>query len=474
MIEVPIAAQSIERYRSIAGDAVVELGLAAAAESRKRLEGQVVWNVSSTAHGGGVAEMLHTLLPYVRGLGIDIRWLVIEAPPEFFQITKRLHHALHGEDGDGGSLGDEARAVYDSAMRANAAELSGLVRFGDIVLLHDPQTAGLAPELLRAGAAVIWRCHVGADEANDRTAEGWSFLEPYLCDVPSTVFSRKQYVPGFCDTGKSTIIPPAIDPFSPKNQGLDDPTVRAILVHTGIVEGPIDHAQPVFTRSDGSPGRVDRQADITRLGRAPHWDTPLVIQVGRWDPLKDPLGVIDGFAALLDEQKAGAAELVLAGPNVTAIADDPEAGRVLDRVIERWRALPHGHRGRIHLACLPMADDEENAAIVNALQRHAAIVVQKSIKEGFGLTVTEAMWKARPVVASAVGGIQDQIEDGVSGLLLSDPRNLGEFAGMLQRLLARPDLGNQLGDTARERVRAHFLGLRQLLQYGDLLERLRA
>jgi trehalose synthase len=183
---------------------------------------------------------------------------------------------------------------------------------------------------------------------------------------------------------------------------------------------------------------------------------------------------MNGFAQLLDDNRAGDADLILAGPNVTAVVDDPEGAETLDRILEAWRRLPHGHRGRIHLASLPMADSEENAAIVNALQRHAAIVVQKSLEEGFGLTVTEAMWKARPVVGSAVGGIQEQIEDGVSGLLLHDPEDLAAFGDLLQRLLGNVEQAKKLGEAARERVRREYLGLRQLLQHADLLERLDA
>jgi trehalose synthase len=213
---------------------------------------------------------------------------------------------------------------------------------------------------------------------------------------------------------------------------------------------------------------------VVRLGRAPAWEKPLVVQVSRWDPLKDPVGVMNGFAGLLENNRARDADLVLAGPNVTAVVDDPEGAATLDQIIERWRDLPDAVRGRIHLASLPMTDSEENAAIVNALQCHAAVVVQKSIEEGFGLTVTEAMWKARPVIGSAVGGIQEQIEDGVSGLLLKDPEDLDEFGGLMQRLLEDRDYAKKLGDAARERVRTQYLGLRQLLQHADLIERLDA
>jgi trehalose synthase len=267
------------------------------------------------------------------------------------------------------------------------------------------------------------------------------------------------------------IVPPSIDPFSPKNQEMSEETVRSILVNTGIIEAP-DGAPPVFTRQDGSPGRVDRHADMVRSGRAPAWDAPLIVQVSRWDPLKDPVGVMKGFVRLLERPFHTNAELVLAGPNVSAVSDDPEGKGTLDSVEAAWRKLPHGYRDRVHLACLPMTDDEENAAIVNALQRHATIIVQKSLKEGFGLTVTEAMWKARPVVATAVGGIRDQIKDGVSGLLLGNPKDADEFASALERLLKDKGLRTKLGNNARERVREHFLATRHLLQYGDLLERL--
>ena len=166
---------------------------------------------------------------------------------------------------------------------------------------------------------------------------------------------------------------------------------------------------------------MDRGADILRLGRAPGAETPLVVQVSRWDRLKDHLGVMQGFVRL-EEAEAAGAHLVLAGPSVTGVADDPEGPAVLAELAAAWRALPHASRRRVQIASLPMVDPGENAAIVNALQRHAAVIVQKSLQEGFGLTVTEAMWKGRPVVASAVGGIVDQIDDGRDGSSSTTPR----------------------------------------------------
>ncbi len=469
--EVPIASQSIDRLIPLVGEEPVARLKAKADAARGALEGRRLWNVNSTALGGGVAEMLHSLMPYVRGLGFDARWAVIEGNDDFFRLTKRLHHALHGSRGDGSDLGDSERAVYEAVAQENAARLGEVVKPGDLVLLHDPQTAGMAPHLMALGAIVIWRCHVGNDKPGPNVDLGWDFLAPYLEKVPVNIFTREQYIPDCCDHGRSVIVPPSIDPFSPKNQEMSEETARAILDKARIVDAPSE-AAPVFTRQDGSVGRVDRQAEIVRSGRAPAWDTPLIVQVSRWDPLKDPVGVMQGFVRLLERGFETNAELVLAGPNVAAVSDDPEGKGTLDEVEAAWRELPEGYRSRVHLACLPMEDGEENAAIVNALQRHATIIVQKSLKEGFGLTVTEAMWKARPVVGSAVGGIPDQIEDGVSGLLLSDPEDADEFASALERLLGDEELRAKLGDKARERVRERFLATRHLLQYAELLERL--
>jgi trehalose synthase len=186
--------------------------------------------------------------------------------------------------------------------------------------------------------------------------------------------------------------------------------------------------------------------------------------------MKDMAGVMQGFARHVDP--ALGAHLVLAGPTVTGVADDPEAAAVYNDCVLRWRELPHAIRGRVHLACLPMADPDENAAITNALQRHASVVVQKSLAEGFGLTVAEAMWKSRPIVASAVGGIRDQITSGEHGLLVEDPRDLRSFGGAVERLLREPEEAARLGAHARARALAEFLGDRHLEQYAELFARL--
>ncbi|MGE6758281.1 glycosyltransferase [Corallococcus interemptor] len=471
--EVHVQASSLAPFQAVLPGPEWEALQASALQARDRMVGRTFWNVNSTARGGGVAELLPRLLAYARGAGVDTRWMVIEGTPAFFHVTKRLHHALHGSQGDGSPLGPAERACYDEVLRDNAEELLVLVRPGDVVLLHDPQTAGLAPALAAAGARVVWRCHVGCDTPDEEVARAWRFLEPGLTAARLAVFSLAAYVPPML-ADRSVVIPPSIDIFAVKNQPMAPEVARSILGHTGLLALPPDAPEPLFTRADGVPARVSRGADIVRLGSAPAPGSPLVVQVSRWDPLKDPVGVLRGFALLLRESPGLCAELVLAGPSVLSVADDPEAAATLETVIAAWREQPHYLRQRVHLACLPMADPEENAAIVNALQRHAAVVVQKSLREGFGLTVTEAMWKARPVVASAVGGLQDQVRHEVDGLLVRDPGDPAEFAAAVRRLLDDPVLAARLGTQAREHVRTRFIAPRHLSDFVDLLEQLDA
>jgi trehalose synthase len=466
---VDIAPRDPLRFEEVITEAQAEQLRRTIEGGRELFGGRVVWNVNSTAAGGGVAELLHSLIAYARGGGVDARWVVIEGDADFFRVTKRIHNNLHGSAGDGGALGEEERLIYERVTSANAGELAELVRPGDLVIAHDPQTAGLVQPLLDAGARVVWRCHVGLDTPNDLARDAWRFLLPYVEPAEVYVFSRRGFVWEDLDTAKIAIIAPSIDPFAPKNQPLAPDAVRAILRAAQLVEDR-EEGNPVFERQDGTPGRVDRHAGLTEDERV-RADTPLVVQVSRWDRLKDPLGVIDGFArhvAPLCE-----AHLMLAGPDVLAVADDPEGAEVLQEATDRWQSLEPDVRRRVHLARLPMDDAEENAAIVNALQRRANVIIQKSLAEGFGLTVAEAMWKGRPVVASRVGGIQDQIADGETGFLV-DPQDLEAYGDVVVRLISDPELAERIGREAQERVRSEFLGTRHLAQYLELFERLMA
>ena len=465
MTEVDTGSRDVERLARLAGPRQAELVRDAVKRGRARLAGRAVVNVNSTARGGGVAEMLLPLVAYARGAGIDCRWLVIEGDPEFFSITKRIHNRLHGAPGDGGPLDADQRAAYERTLAENYEELRERIGPRDVVILHDPQTAGLAPMLADRGNPVIWRCHVGVDNPNELARSAWRFLEPFVARADRVVFSRRQFAWGVIAPARRAIIAPSIDPLAPKNQDLENGAAAAILHAAGLRAG--SGGKPVFDRLDGSRGTVRSRARLYEDGPLTQADR-YVLQVSRWDDLKDPLGVIEGFAAHV--APATDAHLVYAGPDVTAVSDDPEGADVLRAACRRRAALPDAIRQRVHLALLAMDDLQENAAVVNALQRTAAVVVQKSLAEGFGLTVAEAMWKARPVVASNIGGIGDQIEHRRSGLLLDDPADLGSYGAAVRVLLEDGALAASLGRTARERVRERFLGTHSLIDYLALIE----
>jgi trehalose synthase len=466
LTDIPVAPLPPERFRELLGDRYGEME-DVIARGQKLFAGRAVWHVNSTARGGGVAELLQSLLAYARGGGIDTRWVVIDGNPEFFQITKRIHNRLHGTPGDSGSLSDAEREIYENTLRENAQQLAGMVARPDIVFLHDPQTAGLVDPILATGATVVWRCHVGLDLPNDLAREAWNFLRGYVKDAHAYVFSRQEFVWEELEYEKVWIIPPSIDAFSPKNQELDPAAQRSILAIAGIRHDghPLEAR---FIREDGTPGRVDRRAKMFQDEPVPD-EARLITQVSRWDRLKDPIGVMRGFVENVPDPDV---HLLLAGPSVAAVADDPEGAKVLEDVDSYRSGLDPAVRRRVHLATLPMDDIQENAAIVNAIQRRSQIVVQKSIAEGFGLTVAEAMWKSRPVVATRAGGIQDQIVDGSSGILLDDPRDLEAMGDALHRLLSDPAYAAKLGEAARLRVEQEFLGTRHLIQYEAMLAEL--
>ena len=464
--EVPIGSLDPGRFRDVLDREQYGAFQGAIDRAQEVFAGRVVWNVNSTARGGGVAELLRSLLALAHGAGVDARWAVIDGAPEFFTVTKRVHNNLHGVAGDGGSLGPREFEIYGSVMDRNAAELTSLFRHDDIVILHDPQTAGLCVPSKEAAGAVIWRCHVGLDTPNEHARRAWNFLRPMVTPADSYVFSRRAFAWEELDDDKIVVIPPSIDAFSPKNQELDPESVQSILAAAGLIKAE-PKVPATFLREDGSPGTVVRAATFHEGGAPPPDDVPLVVQVSRWDRLKDPVGVIQGFAEFVVPHTD--AHLVVAGPDVYAVDDDPEGAEVLNESLTAWNLMSTAARDRIHLALLPMEDGGENAVMVNALQRHASVVVQKSLAEGFGLTVAEAMWKARPVLASKVGGIQEQIIDGKTGLLVGDAHDLKTFGALLTDLLKDPRRAAAMGAEAQKRVGDEFLGPRHLMQYLDLI-----
>ena len=449
MQEVKVVPRALEELVGVLTAEQAERFKAAAERAAEVMAGRVVWNVSSTATGGGVAEMLRTLLGYVAGAGVRTRWLVIDGDGQFFVATKRLHNAIHGV-GSVPALDAADRSAYDRGQTRALPELRDRIGPRDLVLLHDPQTAGLAAPLHRAGVPVLWRSHIGLDVPTATSDSAWDFLRRYVESADATVFSRRQYAPAWVPVDRLWVIPPSIDPLSAKNRPIAAGDRVRILIDAGLL-------------SAGGPPA----GQVVRGAPPPAPDAPLVVQVSRWDRLKDMAGVMHGFARMSPRRPD--AHLMLVGPAVAGVTDDPEGAQVFAESLEAWGALPAGVRDRVHLASVPMDDPERNATIVNAVQRHAAVIVQKSLAEGFGLTVAEAMWKGRPVIGSAVGGILDQIEDGRSGVLV-DPRDADAFAAALELLLADEQLARRLGEAAHLRVRDHYLGDRHLGQYAELFD----
>jgi trehalose synthase len=464
---VPVPSRPPAALQAVIGPERYKNFMDGAARFRDRLGGRTIWNVNSTAVGGGVAEMLAALLVYLKDLGVAAQWQVIGGDPDFFAITKRLHNELHGVLGPG-ELGDAEARHYAEVEAANAAELLDLAQPGDLALLHDPQTAGLAEPLIRAGLHVVWRCHVGVDWENDATRAGWAFLRPHLRAVQGLVFSRPAYVPSWVPADRAWIIPPSIDPFSAKNQELKPGAVGSILATIGVLDPtaalPAQAPPGHFVRADGTTGEVVSPAEVVGDGR-PGPDDALVVQISRWDRLKDMGGVMRGFAEHV--APGGPGFLALVGPSVANVADDPEGAVVYAECVQEWRALPAATRARVLLVTLPLDDVDENAAMVNAIQRHATVITQKSLAEGFGLTVAEGMWKGRPVVGSAVGGIRDQIAPG-TGVLLPDARDLGTFGMEIRALLDQPEVADRMGAAAHAFIRGNYLGDIHLLRYAQL------
>ena len=487
--------------------------IASGARLRAALGEQALVCIGMSRTGTGVADLTEAVVTASRGLGIQARWLLLEsgrdagADTAFRRLAEQVCHAINGlagmgnprqagiasADGLAGVLraGQAAPALYPGAAAAlnqqsaaatlyrqaaagAVADVRDLVRPGDVVVCMGVATAALVPLAKRAGATVVWSCRSGTETANEHTREGWEFLRPFLTGpegADAFVLSLPAAAPDWLPSHRLYTLPPLLDPLSAKNQPMDAATVRAVLSHVGLLQRGEQASGTVFVRRDGSPGRVDRHADILQTGAPPPAEVPMVIYATRWAARKDPAGLLACFA---DEVAPHTdAHLVLAGPAVHGVPADPDAPEVFADCLAAWRRLPHAVRTRVHLACLPVADPEEYGAIVNALQRHASVVVDKSLAEAHGLTVVEAMYKARPVVAGAVGVHADHIRDEWTGLL-ADPRDPAGFGKAIRRLLDDPTWASQLGTAAHRHAVADFLGDRHLTQWSRMLAELRA
>ena len=392
--------KSLADYTHICGRELIE-EIKSLAEP---LKGKRVVHVSATAFGGGVSEILYTLVPLMRDVGLDCEWQVIYGREEFFNATKLMHNALQGNPQD---LDEEQWRTWEQYNEMNARELAD---GWDVCLIHDPQPAGLFKLVPEKAAGWVWRCHIDLSTPNPSTIER---LLPFIADYPQSLFHMQGYVPAGMQ-GNVNIVPPAIDPLMPKNMALSPEDASYVCEQFGI--------------------------DV---------DRPLICQVSRFDPWKDPLGVIDAYRIV--KQKVPNVQLALVG---SMASDDPEGWDFFNATIAHAAGDPDVH--------ILNNFNNVGAIEVNAFQSHADVVVQKSTREGFGLTVSEAIWKGRPFIGGNVGGIPLQVEDTVTGFLVE---TVEQCAARALELLADPALGKSLGKRGKEHVRQHFLTPRYLRDY---------
>jgi trehalose synthase len=454
---------------------------AEAASLSPKLSGRTVWMVNSTAQGGGVAEMMPHLISMLRELGVDARWAVMGTERiEFFTLTKRIHNAIHGVGEPSFSAGE--RALYDAVSKEVASELTPWLGPDDVLVVHDPQPAGLGARIHAAlGVKTVWRCHIGLDEDAPPTHAAWEFLRPYVSTYDRAVFSAPEYVPHYL-SGNVSVIAPGIDPLSHKNRELSPHKLVGVLCNASL----LTEYSPVLTPAFSEPakrlqpnGRFEpavAHEDVGVLFR------PTVTQISRWDRLKGWRPLLDAFVQLKRRVRADGrsfdarqqhrleiARLVLAGPAPEAISDDPEGVDVLHDLVDACCALEPDIGRDVALLTLPMSSRKENALMVNALQRCATVVVQNSLREGFGLTVAEAMWKRNAVLGTSACGIRQQIRHGVDGYLIADAEDTHEIADALAALLDDPMLRDRYARSAQRRVHDEFLVFEQVGRWLRLL-----
>jgi len=384
----------LEEYIPIVGQSTIDdLRLLA-----ERLKDKLVQHINSTPVGGGVAEILSCMVPFLRELGINTRWDVIKGGEQFFEVTKKFHNALHGR------REEITQRDFDIFMDASNENIKEVDTCGDIVFVHDPQPIALIKK--KSKNKWLWRCHIDVSNPNQRV---WKFLMNFILNYDSAVFSA----PSFSQKLpiRQFLISPSIDPLSDKNKELPQETIDAVLEKYNISN-----------------------------------DKPIITQISRFDRLKDPAGVIQAF---LQVKRYINCQLILAGGTAN---DDPEGMKVIEEVEEKAKQDKD-----VHILLLPQNDIE-----INALQRASTVIIQKSIKEGFGLTVAEALWKGKPVVASNVGGIPLQIKHKYSGLLC---HSIEGAAFAIKQLLNSPEYAKKLGENGYENVRNNFLLTRHLKEY---------
>ena len=446
-----------------------------------KLRGRKLWMVNSTAKGGGVAEMMGTIVGMLRELGVPTEWAVIGTErTEFFLLTKQIHNMIHGAGNS--KISAEHRELYDLVSRELADEFRERISKDDILVIHDPQPLGMGALLKKElGVPAMWRCHIGLDDQTPQTKAVWEFLRPHVETYDHTVFTAPEYVPEFLH-GHFSLIFPALDPMSHKNEHLSAHALARVLCNAGLMRehNPVPTQTFPFTaerlQPDGTLGPATSPEEIGLLYRT------VITQISRWDKLKGWEPLLEAFTNLKRRAKNGglkltddqrrridSARLVMAGPETAAVADDPEAAEVLKALCSTYCELEPEIQRDVALLSLPMGSSRINALMVNALQRCSSIIVQNSIQEGFGLTVTEAMWKRIAVMGSTACGIRHQIRDGVDGCLVQDSSSAEAVERVLLEMLNDEEMCETYALSAQRRANDEFLVFAQVRHWLEVL-----
>lgn len=413
--KVNVIPKEIDDYIEIVGEAKINnLKILA-----KEMQNKKIMHVNATAYGGGVAELLKTQVPLMQNLGICVDWYVISAKQEFYDVTKMFHNTLQGKSG---KLTLEQENIYLEEIQKNSED--EIFSEYDYVIIHDPQPLALIDYVKNKKGKWIWRCHIDTSEPNE---DVWNFIYPYVKNYDAVIFTLDEFVNQSADFKNLTFIPPSIDPLSPKNTSMTRDEINKILYKYNI--------------------------DKNRT---------LITQVSRFDPWKDPYGIIEIYRNIKSQGlKYGISglQLLLAGSMAN---DDPEGWEIYENILRK-----SGEDSDIHvLSNFHGIGDKE----IKAFQYASNVVLQKSLKEGFGLTVAEAMWKEKPVIGGKVGGIKLQIDDGVNGFLVS---SIEEATEKTRYLLQNPEIASEMGKIAKQTVKDNFLSTREIEDYLVLLNKLK-
>jgi len=459
------------------------------------LKGRTIWNINCTALSGGIPELLIRILYTIRAFDLKAEWVLIKAEhiPEWLHLTKKIHNFIHGQNPSDLPLEftNEEKELFEAVNKEHADDfINNYLKKGDIVIIHDPQPTAMMLQIrkkfTKEEVPCVWRSHIGDDRETPETKAVWEFLKDYIKLFDLTIYSAKEYAPYYSPNPK--VVYPSIHPLSWKNKYISIHDAVSILVKAGLT--PADHRfitdeekyyyQIKMLRPEDKEFVVP--AEDPFLSKFGFLDRPLLFQISRWDHLKGWLELVEAFADIkmnpqkyIDYSALDAEEherfiermgLMIAGPNTLHTRDDPDESKIFSSIVNLICSYPSGVRDSIALILLPLEDRTKNALIVNALQRLATIVIQNSLREGFGLTLTEAMWKQKPCIASDACGLRQQLRPNIDGIMIHDPTKSENVAKAINKMIKVGEEHRELfAKNAKKRVIDHFLTYSQVTDY---------